>query len=277
MLDLSFCNELLADEGKSFDAQCALAKALGYMGLELSPGTLGTDPHKLPESTIATIEAALDKHQLKATGLHWLLAPYPELSITDPTVRAETQHVLTGLIDLCGRLGGSVLVHGSPGQRQILAGETLAMTRDRVIEFFKPIAAHAEAVGVTYCLEPLSRKETAFINTVAEAAEIVEAIGSPHFRTMIDTSAAAQSETMSVAELIGHWVPTGLIGHVQLNDSNRGAPGTGDDPFGDIVAALIDVGWQKPLAVEPFVTKIDASVTAAIAQATIKACWAAAQ
>jgi len=67
-----------------------------------------------------------------------------------------------------------------------------------------------------------------------------------------------------VADLIRHWVPGGKIGHIHANDSNRGAPGMGEDPFPAIVAALRDVGWSMPVGVEPFRTLINASVTAAI-------------
>ena len=43
---------------------------------------------------------------------------------------------------------------------------------------------------MTYCIEPLARNQTAFVNTVQEAAEIVRPIGNPALRTMIDCSAA---------------------------------------------------------------------------------------
>jgi sugar phosphate isomerase/epimerase len=75
-----------------------------------------------------------------------------------------------------------------------------------------------------------------------------------------------------VADLIRHWVPGGKIGHIHANDSNRGAPGMGEDPFPAIVAALRDVGWSMPVGVEPFRTLINASVTAAIGAATLRAC-----
>lgn len=276
MLRLSLCNELLAEEGKSLREQCAIAAELGYIGLELSPGTLGNTPHCLPPQRIRDIRKTCEDQGLTVTGLHWLLAPYPHLSITEPRCAEETQGVLKGLIELCAALGGSVLVHGSPAQRLPPAGEPEDVTRDRVIDFFRPIADCARSAGVTYCLEPLSPKETPFVNTVAEAAAIVEAIGVDRFRTMIDTSAAGQSEAMPVADLVREWVPTGLIGHIQVNDTNRGAPGTGDDPFADIVGALRDVGWQQPVAVEPFVVRVDATATAAVGAATMRAFWTAA-
>lgn len=275
---LSFCNELLADEGKSLEQQAAICAALGYDGLELAPGTLADRPHLIDPAQAGTFRGAVEAAGLCVTGLHWLLSPYPALSITttDPAVRSETQAVLIGLVDLCAALGGDVLVHGSPGQRSLGDKETAKQAIPRVADFFGPVAAAAEKAGVTYCIEPLSRAETRFLNTVGEAVELVEAVGSPSFRTMIDTSAAGQSEAAPVADLIRLWVPTGMIGHVQLNDTNRGAPGTGDDPFPDILAALKDIGWRRTLAIEPFATVIDATTTAAIGAATVGACWRAA-
>ena len=94
-------------------------------------------------------------------------------------MRARTLEVVTRLIGLCAELGGSVLVHGSPKQRAIAAGETHATARGRLIEFLADAARVAAAHGVTYCIEPLGRAETALINTVAEAAEVVRAVDSP--------------------------------------------------------------------------------------------------
>ncbi|MEM0906668.1 MAG: sugar phosphate isomerase/epimerase family protein [Pseudomonadota bacterium] len=274
-LTLSLCNELLAQDGLSLDAQCEVAKALGYEGLELSPGTLAPEPHTLGADTLDTMRQTVERHGLRITGLHWLLAPYPAASIFDPSQWDKTKAILFALIDQCARLGGSVLVHGSPSSRHLPDGVSMVDALSISAEFFRSIAARAEERGVTYAIEPLSRAETAFINTVDEAALLVEMVGSPAFKTMIDTSAAGQTERVPVAELIRRWVPTGMISHIQVNDTNRGAPGTGDDPFHAIVAALDDVGWDKPVAVEPFKTVVNGVATAAIGAATLRAHFAA--
>lgn len=273
---LALCNELLAREGKDLAEQCRIAAALRYDGLELAPGTLAERPHAMSAADARAVRTVVEDHGLRVTGLHWLLSPYPELSITDPDRASETREALRGLVRLCAELGGSVLVHGSPGQRRPPEGEDGAALLNRVADFFAPIAREAEGAGVVYCIEPLSPAETPFLNTVAEAWELVDRIDSPCFLTMIDASAAGQAERAPVAELIRDWVPSGFIGHVQLNDTNRGAPGTGDDPFPDIVGALRAVGWERTIAIEPFRTVLDATATAAIGAATVRACWAAA-
>ena len=118
------------------------------------------------------------------------------LSLTDPdaAVRARTLAVMTHLVGLCAELGGAVMVHGSPKQRQIAPGETHAIALARLQDALAQIALAAARVGVIYCIEPLSKRETALINTVAEAAELVRAIDHPNLRTMIDCSAAGLTE-----------------------------------------------------------------------------------
>jgi sugar phosphate isomerase/epimerase len=275
MLEYTLCNELLADEGLDLAAQARVARDLGYCGLEIAPATLGPQPHLTSTVDAARIRRTIEAEGIRVTGLHWLVSGYPDASITDPARQPFTRTVLCGLIDLCAALGGRVLVHGSPKQRQRPPGMTDTDLTDHLAAFFAPVAAHAEACGVAYCIEPLSTAETDVITTVAAGADLVRAVGSSAFRTMIDISAAGQVEP-PVADLVARWLPTGLVGHIHANDTNRGAPGMGDDPFPAIVAALVAAGWSHPVGVEPFRTLIDARVTAATGIATLRACEMAA-
>ena len=142
------------------------------------------------------------------------------------------------LTGLCAELGGAVLVHGSPKQRAIAPGDTPGVALGRLAEALERIAHVAGRHGVVYCIEPLGRTETALVNTVAEAAELVATIDHPGLRTMIDCSAAGATESVSVPELIDRWLPTGLIAHIQVNDPTRRAPGQGEMRFAPILAAL---------------------------------------
>jgi sugar phosphate isomerase/epimerase len=101
------------------------------------------------------------------------------------------------------------------------------------------------------CIEPLAPAETPVINTVAEAAAIVDSVGSPALRTMVDTCAAAQSESEPVAAVLDRWLPTGRIAHVQVNDRNRRGPGEGEDRFAPVFASLKRAGYDGVVAVDP--------------------------
>jgi D-psicose/D-tagatose/L-ribulose 3-epimerase len=249
---IALCNEVFA--GMPLERQCDYAAALGYDGLEIAPFTLSASPENISTADAAKIRRTVEASGLVVTGLHWLLVKPDGLSLTDPdaAVRARTLDVIIHLIGLCAELGGAVMVHGSPKQRQIAPGETHGIALARLQDALAQIALAAARVGIIYCIEPLSRQETAVINTIAEAAELVRAIDHPNLRTMIDCSAAGLTETDSIPSLVDRWLPTGLIAHVQVNDPNRRGPGQGDMKFAPILAALKRHHYAGTIAVEPF-------------------------
>ena len=249
---IALCNEVLAS--MPLERQCDYAAALGYDGLEIAPFTLSASPEKISTTDAAKIRRTVEASGLVVTGLHWLLVKPDGLSLTDPDaeVRARTLDVIIHLIGLCAELGGAVMVHGSPKQRQIAPGETHGIALARLQDALAQIALAAARVGIIYCIEPLSRQETAVINTIAEAAELVRAVDHPNLRTMIDCSAAGLAETDSIPSLVERWLPTGLIAHVQVNDPNRRGPGQGDMKFAPILTALKRHHYAGTIAVEPF-------------------------
>jgi len=252
-MKFALCNEVIAD--RPFAEQCALAAGLGYDGLEIAPYTLADDPRQFSDKDIQRVQRDLADAGIVATGLHWLLVKPAGLSIISPDgeIRRNTLEVLTACIDLCAELGGAVLVHGSPKQRSIGEDDDRAEAEARALDIFQHLASRAEAAGVTYCLEPLRAVMTNYVTTIAEAVHVVEQVGSPAFKTMIDTSAAAASEPISVAATIRQWMPSGHLAHVQFNDTNRRAAGQGDDRFADILKALRDTQYDGIVAMEPFI------------------------
>jgi sugar phosphate isomerase/epimerase len=259
-MKFTLCNEVIRE--LPFDRQCALAAGLGYQGLELAPFTLGKDAWRMPLAERAALRRTAADHGLAISGLHWLLVDPAGLSITsaDADVRRVTIDVMRGLIGLCRDLGGTYLVHGSPGQRKT-GGDPQAHRRGR--EAFASIASDAAAACVTYCIEPLSPDQTDFVNTVDEAIEIVNAIANPAVATMIDACSTARAGCDSLEALIRLWLPVGSIAHIHFNDRNRRGPGQGSDRFGPALAALRDNRYSRWIGVEPFEYSPDGPTTAA--------------
>jgi sugar phosphate isomerase/epimerase len=262
---IALCNEVLG--GMSLQGQCEYAAGLGYDGLEIAPFTLGESPERISAAEAAKIRSVVEASGLVVTGLHWLLVKPEGLSLSDPdaAVRGRTIDVMTRLTALCAELGGKVLVHGSPGQRRIAPGEAHAVALARVRDGLAQVASAAAEAGVTYCIEPLSRRETALINTVAEAVDLVRSIDQASLRTMIDCSAAGLTESETVPQLIDRWLPTGMVAHIQVNDPNRRGPGQGEMKFAPILAALKRNNYAGTVAVEPFDYFPDGPSAAALA------------
>jgi D-psicose/D-tagatose/L-ribulose 3-epimerase len=166
------------------------------------------------------------------------------------------------LCDLAAELGARILVHGSPDQRRLEPGRETE-GRKYAAECFAAVAGAAEAAGVTYCIEPLAHDQTMCVNTVAEAAALVRAIGSRAVRTMVDCCAAGRTEEQPIPDLVGEWLPTGLIAHIHLNDPNRRGPGEGALAFAPILRALAERRYGGNASIEPFIYEPDGPACAA--------------
>jgi sugar phosphate isomerase/epimerase len=249
---IALCNEVIAP--MPFPRQCEYAAKLGYDGLEVAPYTLSDEPQRMGAAQIAAARGAAADCGIAVTGLHWLLLKPPGLSIStrDEGVRRRTVDVMLRLIDLCAQLGGKYLVHGSPAQRRLEAGETRAAATARAQECFAAVAERAQQAGVLYCIEPLSSEQTPLINTLEEAFQLVCGIGSPAVKSMLDCSSAGRMEKQPLGALVERWLPQGVIAHVQVNDRNRRGPGQGEQRFAPLFAALKRHRYAGDVAVEPF-------------------------
>lgn len=265
---ISLCNEVVRD--LDFAAQCALAASLGYDGLEVAPFTLDAEaPHLLPASRRVALRRAASDAGTAITSLHWLLLAPAGLSITsaDAALRAKTLDVMERLVGLAADLGATILVHGSPGQRRVVADGDAARAEEAMARAGACAAQH----GVVYCVEPLDPGQTNWCTSIAEGAAIVERIGNPALRTMLDTCSAGNCESESVAALLERFVPTGVIAHVHFNDRNKRGPGQGADRFGPVLSALKRSGYTGFAAVEPFDYVPDGPTSAARAIGYLRA------
>jgi sugar phosphate isomerase/epimerase len=224
---------------------------LGYQGLELAPFTLAPRITDLTASQRQTLRQQAEDCGLALIGLHWLLARTEGLHLTsaDEAVRRRTAAYLVELARCCRDLGGDVLVFGSPAQRRISAGTSPAQAVDHAVDTFRQALAGITDAGVQLCLEPLAPPEADFINTCAEAVEILDRLDSPHCLLHLDVKAMA-SEPTPTPELIRRYA--GRTGHFHANDPNRRGPGFGKTDFVPIFQALRESGYQGWVSVEVF-------------------------
>jgi sugar phosphate isomerase/epimerase len=119
--------------------------------------------------------------------------------------------------------------------------------REVLLEGVSELGAHAQAAGAVLLLEPLNRYEDHMVNTVAQAAELIAAAGSPAVRVLADTYHMNIEEDDLCATLRAH---AGVLGAVHLSDSNRHQPGTGHVPFAAVFATLREIGFDGVASVE---------------------------
>ena len=118
----AICNETFA--GWDHDRVCATVAECGYTGLEVAPFTLAPRITDVSTACRAELRRTAERAGLSIVGLHWLLAKTDGFEVTspDPAVRERTGKYLADLAHAAGELGGTVLVLGSPKQRNVPAG-----------------------------------------------------------------------------------------------------------------------------------------------------------
>ena len=83
-------------------------------------------------------------------------------------------------------LGGKVAVLGSGGARKIPEGYDRTLAEEQFLQALQICGDAAGEVGMTVVLEPLNRRETNFMNSVAEGAAILDRIPHPNLQLLAD-------------------------------------------------------------------------------------------
>lgn len=248
-MKFAVCNETFrnwpVDRAFAFAAEC------GYTGIEIAPFTLAQYVTEITAERRAEVRKAANAAGLEVVGLHWLLAKTEGFHVTSPDAdqRRRTAEYLAELARCCAELGGTLMVFGSPQQRNLLPGVDREQAAGYAADVFSRLLPTLEATDVTVALEPLGPEETNFLITTAEAVELAERIGSPHVRLHLDCKAMA-TETAPPAELIRQYRQ--LLAHFHANDPNRQGPGFGQLDFRPILEALGEIDYAGWVSVEIF-------------------------
>ena len=248
-MKFAICQELFVDW--EWERQCRFMAETGYTGIELAPFTLAPRITDVNVERRRELRAVAESHGLTICGLHWLLAKTEGLHLTTPdaVVRRATARYLIELGNACADLGGAVMVFGSPLQRNLMEGTTREQAMARAAEVFREAMPVLADRGVKIVMEPLTLKETNFINSCAEAVELMGIVNHPNFVLHQDVKAML-SETTPIPELIARHAD--VTGHFHVNDDNLLGPGMGRTDYHPIFEALLRTGYTGWVSVEVF-------------------------
>ena len=248
-MKFAICQELF--ENWDWVRQCQFIAETGYTGIELAPVTLASRISGVSAQRRRELRSQAEDHGLTICGLHWLLAKTEGFHLTtnDASVRRATTGYLIELGQACADLGGTVMVFGSPAQRNLQPGVSRAQAYENAAEVFRNALPVFADRGVKIVMEPLTPRETDFVNTCAEAAELIQQVGHPNFVLHQDVKAML-SESTPIPELIARYA--GITEHFHVNDDNLLGPGMGRTDYHPIVKALLETGYSGWVSVEVF-------------------------
>ena len=248
-MKFAICNETFQDW--PFDKAFDFARKCGYTGIEFAPFTIEKNAFDIPAARRAEVRSQAEQAGLEVVGLHWLLAFTEGYYLTSPDadVRQKTGAYFSELARLCRDLGGSVLVLGSPQQRNLLPNVSHQQALQYAADVIQQAIPTMEECGVTLAVEPLGPAEGDFMLTANVGRQLIDLVGSPHCQLHLDVKAMS-SEGEPIDDIIRR--NADVLKHFHANDANRRGPGMGDIDFIPILQALKDVDYQGWVSVEVF-------------------------
>jgi sugar phosphate isomerase/epimerase len=212
----------------------ALIKSSGYDGVELNltPATF---------DYLARLECWLSDSGLVMPS--WCTGEaYAEglsFSSPDAAVRKRAVQRLIEYLDAAVQFQAILVVGLMQGLRSDEPDADIA--NGRIVDCLKEVGAAAETKGADFVIEPVNHLQVGFNNSVAEVLQLIEAIGSPAIKPMVDTvhmNIEEQSLTQPIYDCGSQ------LRHVHLCESNGGVFGTGRVEFPVVLQALADIGYD---------------------------------
>jgi sugar phosphate isomerase/epimerase len=143
--------------------------------------------------------------------------------------------------------GIKTIVFGSGGARRIPEGFPAENARQQFISLCKKLAPLAMKYNVIISLEPLNTGECNFINSLAEGAEIVQAVNHKSLRLLADVYHMLM-ENESPMEIIKYG---DLIYHTHIAEkTGRSAPGVHKEDFTPYFRALKQANYKGRMTIE---------------------------
>jgi sugar phosphate isomerase/epimerase len=225
---------------KDLGERAALLSRLGFQGIELGPEyvALGVDG----------IRSGLKETGIQVSAIVGSL----KLLDPDPNVRKEAVQLDRDRLRMGAELGASGVIEVpifGPCRLGIEPAAACSEKEDQLlVEGLKELVSDTEKTGVTLLLEPLTRKETHFMNLQGHGGRIIEEVGGGKFGLLSDFY-HMQMEEENVAGTLERWGQ--YTRYVHLADGEaRTEPGSLPFDYRTGFRALKELGYSGWLTIE---------------------------
>ena len=222
---------------------------------------VGYDRAELPFETLNGFSPEYAREVLGELGLGattvGAITDDRDLLSADATISENGHNFLIGAIDAAAALGSPTMsgpIYSAVGRCWLQSADERKRDIATLVERLSPIAEHAATQGVVLGLEPLNRFETSFINLVDQALEVIDRIDSPGLGLLLDTF-HMNIEEKSIGDAIR--MAGRHVVHFHACENDRGTPGSGHVPWGEVAQALRDIDYTGPIVIETFNPRIE--------------------
>ena len=239
-------NTFLASSGFT-DADLPLISQFKAYGAEVIELAI-VDPSAV---TVPKLLTALEAADLACPIVCGAFPPGRDLRGNSEEVAATVTY-LHELIDLAVQLNSKVVCgpfYSATGRAGAHTAEAREQQLEQIATALKPVCAKAASAGIVLAMEPLNRFETDCVNTLHQAVDLIDRVGSAALKIHIDTFHMNIEEDDSAAAIL-NYAP--YIGHVHASASHRGLLGHDQVDWQGVLGALHGVGYDGDIVIESF-------------------------
>lgn len=226
-------------------AQIDQAEAVHAAGFDyLEAGVTSLIPDE-DDAAFAPILAKFKSSPLPVQAFNLFLPR--DLKIVGPDVNEQrAKQYVQRAIERIEQIGATTAVIGSGGSRSVPDRFSRDEAVQQIVHFLGIVADETDNSSVTIAIEPLNKKESNIINSVAEGVFFAKEVDRPSIRVLADFYHMDEDdEPLETIVENKAW-----LAHIHVADSGRGAPGTGKYPYVRFVDQLKQAGYDGMVSIE---------------------------
>jgi D-psicose/D-tagatose/L-ribulose 3-epimerase len=227
--------------------------------------SLGFDVIELPIETVGQFDVTRAGELAREHGLEIsicaVIGPGRDLLVAGEA--AEGVRYLRSCIDVAQALGSPTVAgpfYSAVGRCWRSTPDERARDVAQVAGTLRGLGDYAADRGVVLGVETLNRFETSFLNTTAQALELIDRVDHPSVGLALDVFHLGIEEKQ-VGDALR--AAGSRLVHLQVAENDRGTPGTGSLPWRDIAKALHEIGYGGRVVIETFSDRVEAIARAA--------------
>ena len=227
--------------------------------------SLGFDVIELPIEEVGQFDVARIGELARAHGLEVsvcaVIGPGRDLLLPGEAERGVAY--LRSCIEVAQQLGSSTVAgpfYSAVGRCWRSSAAEREGDLEQVASTLRSLGEYAADHGVVLGVETLNRFETSFLNTTAQALELIGRIDHPAVGVALDLFHLGIEEK-HVGDALRAAGPR--LVHLQVAENDRGTPGTGSLPWDDVAKALEEIGYRGRVVIETFSDRVEAIARAA--------------
>jgi sugar phosphate isomerase/epimerase len=218
------------------------AKAAGFEYVELALQDVLSLPDEEFEKAVARF-AALGVPAV----VGYNIVPNDLMLVGPAADKAKQDQHLEKALGRAKRLGLKMVVLNSGAARKVPEGFSPQKGWQQLVDFSRRAAARAKKHGITFLVQPLRSEDTNLVTNVPEALKLIQAVGRPNFKLLVDYSyMAMKSEDPAVLHKA-----RAHLKHVWISNPNgRTYPtSTEEADYAAFFAALKKIGYRGGVSI----------------------------